>query len=77
MTEEAYLERRRKLQANQPKWTLLQVIRCWLAWRDFVAAYDWGEELPPPTFRKYMDSWAAQYAEDRIRKQAKRGAANA
>lgn len=65
MEDEAYLEWRRQMHANRPSWTLLQVFSCWLLWRH-LSKQDRQLGLEPLDFRKFMDLWAADYAERRI-----------
>ncbi len=67
MEDNDYLERRRQLQANRPKWTLFHVIHVWLEWRYWVAVdREIGRE--PIDFLKFANHWAGMYAEKRISK---------
>lgn len=67
MTEDAYLEWRRQIQANRPSWTLINVLRCWLAWRREWAsgpiANVEGESIP---FERYVGYWSGLESERRI-----------
>ena len=65
MEDEAYLEWRRQMYANRPSWTLLQVLSCWHEWRH-VTKEDRQLGEKPIDFNKYMNHWAAEYAERRI-----------